>query len=141
MLEVLYLDSGNGTVIAASGQSISDYLLQSNMFVAAGAIYLLPQILKRTPAIGKLLANQWVLRFMPLYPLLAALLVVMVPGGVSLPDELLGTRMVAAVWMAFLAMIGHKVVGQTILGDDPRITTLAVESPGQKAPVQRSGEK
>lgn len=116
---------------------VMDYLLQTNMLIAAGAIYLLPQMMKRAPAIKKVMNNQWVLRFFPLYPLLAAFGVTFIPGGVSLPDGLIGTKLIATVWMAFLATMSHKVVGQTIMGDDPRITTMAVVSPGQKVPVQK----
>ena len=116
-------------------QSVYDYLTQGNFFIAAGAIYLFPQILKRAPLLKKVMANQWVVRVLPLWPLLAAIGVVLAPGAVELPDKQVGTLMIASVWIAWLASTAHKVIGQTLLGDDPRIKTLAVVSPGQKEPV------
>ena len=111
--------------------NILDYLTGTGMFVAAGAIYVLPQILKRAPFIRKIMANQWVVRLMPLYPLVAAIAVVMLPGAVDLPDKQIGTQVVGIIWLAFLAMMGHKLIGQTLMGDDHRITTLAVKSSNQ----------
>jgi hypothetical protein len=111
--------------------NILDYLTGTGMLIAAGAIYVLPQILKRVPFIKKIMANQWVVRVMPLYPLVAAIAAVLLPGAVDLPNRQIGTLVIGVIWLAFLAMMGHKLIGQTLMGDDHRITTFAVKSPNQ----------
>lgn len=117
--------------LSLGGSMLLDYLTQGNFFIAAGAIYMLPVMLKKSPPVKKALSNQWVVRFMPLYPLLAGTAAVLIPGMIALPDALIGTKVVGAIWCAALSMMAHKFLGQTLLGDDPRITTLAVKSEGQ----------
>ena len=116
--------------------SIFEYLTQGNFFAAAGAIYLLPQLVKRMAK--KVMSNQWVVRFMPFYPVVAAVLAIFLPGALQLPDRQAGTLAIAVVWLAWLASTAHKLIGQTLMGDDPRIKTLAVESPGQHEPVMEA---
>ena len=129
----------------SSGMSVSladvatdrvyNYLIQTDLFLAAGAIYFVPKILGST-AFGKIvLNNEWVVRFLPFYPLIAASVLVLLPGAVSLPNRQLGTLAIASIWTAAISMFLHKIIGQTVLGDDPRIETMAVISPGQYEPV------
>jgi hypothetical protein len=115
--------------------NVTEYLTQGNFFVVAGAIYLLPLLLRKVPLLKKVLDNQWVVRLMPLWPLAAGIGATWLPGAVKLADGQIGTRLVAGIWMGALAMVGHKVLGQTILGDDPRIKSLAVTSLGQNEAV------
>lgn len=124
-------------VVDRAAASVENYLLTSNMFIAAGAIFLLAQFAKRVPLLSTLMENQWVVRVMPLYPLAAGLGACFLPGALKLPDHKSGTVIVATIWVAAVSMIAHKFLGQTVLGDDPRISTLAVKSPGQYEPVMK----
>lgn len=121
--------------LAGASASVSSYLTQANIYVASGAIYLLPILLKRMEGIKGIFDNEWVVRVMPIYPLIMATLFVMLPGGIVLPDQLFTTRLIAIIYTAALSMLAHKFLGQTVLGDDNRIKTFAVESKGQYRPT------
>jgi hypothetical protein len=60
-----------------------------------------------------------------------ATLFINLPGAVSLPDDQVGTKVIGAIWLTALSTYAYKFLGQTLVGDDPRIKTLAVSSPGQ----------
>ena len=120
---------------------ITEYFSQTDMYLVAGAIYLLPLFLRQLPFLKTPMANQWVVRVMPLYPLIAAYIATYLPGALSLPDSRLGTRLVATIWLAGLSTVMYKIIGQTVLGDDPRIKTLAVESQGQYASIMSKESK
>ena len=106
---------------------ISDYLLQTNMYLVAAAIYLLPGVLGKIPGIKALLQQAWVARALPFYPLGAACIATFLPGALKLPDDQIGTRIVAMVWLAGLSMVVYKIIGQTVLGNDRRLQSPVEE--------------
>ncbi len=121
----------------ASGakEQIESYLVQTNIFVVAGAVFFLHKMLERAPWTKDLMANQWVVRVVPFYYFIASAVLVLLPGAVHLPDHRAGTIVLASIWTAACSFAAEKLIGQSLLGDDPRITKWAVSSPGQLIPA------
>lgn len=141
LLPLIYTQTATVAPSLPGGEETPAYLLTPRVYFVAAAIYLLPQLLRKLPVFKEAMANEWVIRFLPIYPYIAAFIMVVIPGVVETPNRSIETLIVATVHLAALSAAAYKFIGQTILGDDPRISTMAVVSPGQYEPVLKEGAK
>lgn len=101
-----------------------DHLNQSGYYIQAATIYLIPLILKKATKPWGFMNNEWIVRLMPLWPVVASFISVWYLKGVEIPEDTLNARLMAVVWLSWLSSTAHKFFGQMILGDDARIKSM-----------------
>ncbi len=117
-------------------QKLSESNLLSAEAIGSGAaIWLLLSLVARV--FPRWTANHWVARFLPLAPF--ALGWIMIALGWPPCGATLSERFVMVMWLGFWAGAAHKILSQTILGQDARIQEAAARKaavPESNAPTE-----
>lgn len=92
------------------------YLMQVNHMLIVVSVWVLMSIVRRMlPAIADHHAYAYL---SPVLPIILCSLAVWIPG---LTDGSVATRIMLGIVLGAMAANGHKIVRQTVLGDDQRI--------------------
>ena len=115
--------SGDSTTAVI--RMITDIALDQWTILVAGIVFLLLRYATRITHSGNDHVTSIVRRLLPFLPeALGVLISVMggVPGGAGTP---LIIRVAVGLWAAYVATKIHKILGQTVLGDDTRLERAA----------------
>lgn len=115
-------------------KGLIDYAFEHRTLMCAIGVFLLLRFLNATP-LGKLAFYRRMLPFLPeAFGVAAAFL-----GGMpNVVDQGPVLKIAAGLWCGYLAQRAHKILGQTILGDDALIDARPI---GRIEPVSGSEEK
>lgn len=95
--------------------------------LTAGGVYLL---LRVTNQLAFISGRNWYRRILPVAPELLGIAATFAGGNPAVAKAPIVVKIAAGLWCGYLAQRFHKVLGQTILGDDKKITTTkAAEAP------------
>lgn len=96
-------------------QKLVDLALSADMLMTAAGIFALLRALRRFPVVSD---RNLYRRALPVLPETLGCLVALSSGLPSLAGQPLPLKIAAGLWTGYLAQRIHKILGQTILGDD-----------------------
>lgn len=97
-------------------QGLIDLALNKWTLMTAGGVFFLIRVL------SQLLSKVgWYRRLLPVLPELLGVGATLAGGNPAVSDQPVVLKVAAGLWCGYLAQRFHKVLGQTILGDDQSI--------------------
>jgi hypothetical protein len=114
-------------------QGLADLALNKWTLLTAGGIFLLLRVLKDTP-IAKLGIYR---RLLPVLPEMFGVAAAFGGGIPSVDGQPVVIRIAAGLWCGYVAQRGHKLLGQAILGDDPKLEAKKAKRLRQQAETEK----
>ena len=103
--------------------------------LTAGGVFFLLRVLGQTP-LSRLSIYR---RAMPVLPELLGVFAAFFGGIPTVADSPIALKIAAGLWCGYLSQRTHKILGQTILGDDPQIapkTSMVGLAPKPEPPAE-----
>lgn len=113
-------------------QGLIDLALNKWTLMTAGGVFFLIRVLTQTP-LSKL---NFFRRILPILPEILGVAATIAGGNPAVAEQPIVLKIAAGMWCGYLAQRFHKVLGQTILGDDKAI----MKKGAALAPVSNKGE-
>lgn len=98
-------------------QGLVDLALNKWTLLTAGGVYLLLRVFHSTPL------ARWgpYRRALPVLPEALGVAAAFAGGIPAVEGQPVAIRIAAGLWCGYVAQRGHKLLGQTLLGDDPKL--------------------
>jgi hypothetical protein len=119
-------------VVDADVQGLVDLALNKWTLLTAGGVFFLLRVISQLPWLSTTNAYR---RLLPVLPELLAVGATLAGGNPAVDSSPIVLKVAAGLWCGYLAQRFHKVLGQTILGDDRSITATPRAAP-ESAPVK-----